>query len=71
MKQSFLDLLEIEDFSPISHQSIIQFDTYGVISSIDNSKIGNSFFIWNPNDIANLPIKVHLENLSDFSLFPG
>jgi DNA polymerase alpha subunit B len=71
MRQSFLDLLEIPEFSPVNFQSPQSFFTFGMITTLTGEKIENEVYLQNTTDKSNIPIRLNLKGLEGYSLFKG
>lgn len=73
LKQSFLDILEIEDFMPINHMSSTSFYIYGVITKITDQKLSkdNAYISSNIDESNNILLKLNFSNIKKISIFPG
>lgn len=78
MRPRFLDILNIKDFMPINFESENSFYTYGMIMSLTGEPLtqattngNNTVFLQNTEDGSIVPIKLNLDQLTEFSLYNG
>ena len=69
MKQSFLDVLVISEFKPITHIDSKPFYTLGMISSTNGDKISEICYLSDSIDGFDVSIQLDLNNLEEYSLF--
>lgn len=68
----FLETLNISEFKPVNFQSIKPFYCFGMISSSTGSKLDTEdVFIFNTIDGSNIPVKLDLSAVDQYSLFNG
>ncbi|ADM12428.1 DNA polymerase alpha-primase complex subunit B [Encephalitozoon intestinalis ATCC 50506] len=73
MKPYFLELLGIEDFSPVNSISSTSFYTYGIIMNPFGHKLDsqNTFIASNIDGSNDVVVKLNLSHLRRYSVFPG
>lgn len=71
MEKSFLDLLGIPKFHPITHESTKPFYTFGMVSSVTGAPIDSSCCLFNTEDGSNTPVALNLAGMERYSLYNG